>query len=370
MIVSEYGAGSDKRLHSLQPHAFDFSIEYQQKYLEHYLPVLEETSYICGGTHWNFIDFSSALRDESMPRINNKGLVYSDRTPKDVYFYYKAAWRQDMPVLHIASRDWTHRSGVQHGKEPVILPVKIYTNLPEVELFIDGKSLGKQKTKNFAVTFEVPFCQKEHFIAAKAENRKAAQDISFVEDGIRLNFTPIPANLNETNLRDLELAINVGSNCFYTSDESNLTWLPDQPYTENGWGYIGGESKSSQIQIKNTNDGPLFQTLRNGIEGYRFDVPNGAYEIEFLFTDIFRENAATVYQLGRNSDVENRENRFDIIINDQTIEESFSPCRKSDYFHALRKRYNITNFRNKIEIRFPVRNGKSFLNGIKLRKLY
>ena len=36
MIVSEYGAGSDKRLHSLQPHAFDFSIEYQQKYLEHY----------------------------------------------------------------------------------------------------------------------------------------------------------------------------------------------------------------------------------------------------------------------------------------------------------------------------------------------
>ena len=370
MIVSEYGAGSDKRLHSLQPHAFDFSIEYQQKYLEHYLPVLEETSYICGGTHWNFIDFSSALRDESMPRINNKGLVYSNRTPKDIYYYYKAAWRQDIPVLHIASRDWTHRSGIQHGKEPVILPVKIYTNLPEVELFIDGKSLGKQKTKNFAVTFEVPFCQKEHFIAAKAENRKAVQDISFVEDGIRLNFTPIPANLNGTNLRDLELAINVGSYCFYTSDESNLTWLPDQPYTENGWGYIGGESKSSQIQIKNTNDGPLFQTLRNGIEGYRFDVPNGVYEIEFLFTDIFRENATTVYQLGHNSDVENRENRFDIIINDQTIEESFSPCRESDYFHALRKRYNITNFRNKIEIRFSVRNGKSFLNGIKLRKLY
>ena len=83
-----------------------------------------------------------------MPRINNKGLVYSDRSPKDVYYYYKAAWRQDIPVLHIASRDWTHRSGVQHGKAPVPLPVKVYTNLPEVELFIDGKSLGKQKTEN------------------------------------------------------------------------------------------------------------------------------------------------------------------------------------------------------------------------------
>lgn len=73
MIVSEYGAGSDRRLHTLSPRAFDFSMEYQQKYLEHYLPVMEKLTYVCGGTHWNFIDFSSALRDESMPRINNKG---------------------------------------------------------------------------------------------------------------------------------------------------------------------------------------------------------------------------------------------------------------------------------------------------------
>ncbi|MDL2247981.1 hypothetical protein LJC05_04550, partial [Bacteroides sp. OttesenSCG-928-J23] len=82
VIVSEYGAGSDKRIHSLKPKSFDFSIEYQQKYLEHYLPVMEERDFIAGSTHWNFIDFSSALRDESMPRINNKGLVYADRTPR------------------------------------------------------------------------------------------------------------------------------------------------------------------------------------------------------------------------------------------------------------------------------------------------
>lgn len=370
MIVSEYGAGSDKRIHSLQSHAFDFSIEYQQNYLEHYLPVLENTPYVCGGTHWNFIDFSSALRDESIPRINNKGLVYSDRTPKDVFYYYKAVWRKDIPVLHIASRDWTYRAGVQQGSEPVLLPVKVYTNLPEVELFIDGKSLGKQKVKNYTAIFDVPFSQREHFISAKSEQKEAGKGNSIIEDGIHLNFTSTPAKLNEDNLRNLELAVNVGSNCFYTSDESQLTWLPDQPYTEGGWGYLGGESKSSQTQIINTPDGPLFQTLRNEIEGYCFDVPNGTYEIEFLFTDIFRENAPTVYQLGRNTDTENRENSFDIIINGEVAEDSFSPCHESGYFHALRKRYNITNFRNKIEIRFPARNGNSFLNGIKLRKLY
>ena len=228
MIVSEYGAGSDKRLHSLVPHAFDFSIEYQQKYLEHYLPVLEETPYICGGTHWNFIDFSSALRDESMPRINNKGLVYADRTPKDVYYYYQSTWRKDIPVLHIASRDWTRRTGVQQSDAPVLLPVKIYTNLPEVELFIDGKSLGKRSVENQTTTFEVPFNGKEPFLFAQGSYQGKT-----VQDGLKVHFTPIPANLNSAaNLKNLELAVNVGSQCFYTSDESQLTWLPDQPYKE------------------------------------------------------------------------------------------------------------------------------------------
>ena len=251
-----------------------------------------------------------------------------------------------------------------------MLPIKVYTNLPEVELFIDGKSLGKQKVTNYTAIFDMPFSHKEHYVSAKAENREIAGSGCIIEDGIHLSFTPVPAQLNGINLRSLELAVNVGSNCFYTSDESQLTWVPDQPYTKGSWGYVGGESKNSQTQVENTNDGPLFQTLRNDIESYCFDVPNGVYEIEVLVTDVFRENAATAYQLGRNSDVESRENCFSIIINDETVEEDFSPCRESGYFHALRKRYNITNFRNKIEIRFSTRNGKSFLNGVKLRKLY
>ena len=212
LIVSEYGAGSDKRLHSLQPRAFDFSSEYQQIYLEHYLPVLEETPYVCGGTHWNFIDFSSALRDESMPRINNKGLVYADRTPKDVYFYYQAAWRKDIPVLHIASRDWKYRSGVQQGDVPVALPVKVYTNLPEVELFMDGKLMGKKPVENHQVVFDVPFVGKTPYLSARGNYQDTP-----VYDGLRVHFTSVPMNLNRHNLGGaLELAVNVGSNCFFT----------------------------------------------------------------------------------------------------------------------------------------------------------
>lgn len=365
MIVSEYGAGSDQRLHSLQPHTFDFSIEYQQAYLEHYLPVLENTPYVCGGTHWNFIDFSSALRDESMPRINNKGLVYADRTPKDVYYYYQATWRKDIPVLHIASRDWTYRSGIQQGNSPVMLPVKVYTNLPEIELYLDGKAIGKQKPENCTATFEVPFSSKDHFLFAQGTYQGIA-----VQDGLNIRFSPIPTRLDASNLKNLELAVNVGSNCFFTSDESQLTWVPDQPYVPGSWGYIGGKEQSTQIEIKNTPEGPLYQTLRSAIEGYRFDVPKGIYELEFLFTDVSQKNTGIAYQLGRNNGQESHENTFSIYANGQMLEADFSPCREGGYFQALRKKYNITNDRDNIEILFHATSGKSFLNGIKLRKIY
>ena len=247
--MSEYGAGSDRRLHSLSPRAFDFSSEYQQEYLEHYLPVLENTPYVCGGAHWNFIDFSSALRDESMPRINNKGLVRSDRTPKDVYYYYQAMWRDDIAVLHIASRDWKVRSGVSEGDAPVVLPVKVYTNLPEVELFLDGVSLGKRTVENCNAVFEVPFCSADPYLSVCGEfaGRK-------VWDGLRISFRAVPDRLDEENLRGLELAVNVGSACFFTSDESGLTWVPDRPYEEGGWGYVGGQPVSTQTEIHLTAD--------------------------------------------------------------------------------------------------------------------
>lgn len=148
----------------------------------------------------------------------------------------------------------------------------------EVELFIDGISLGKQKTENYTATFEVPFSNRNPFLFAQGNYQGKT-----VQDGLRINFTPIPACLDANNLKGLELAVNVGSQCFFTSDESQLTWLPDQPYAAGSWGYIGGKEGTAQTEIQNTADGPLFQTLRNEIEGYRFDAPQGVYEIELLF---------------------------------------------------------------------------------------
>lgn len=364
VIVSEYGAGSDKRLHSLCPRPFDFSGEYQQRYLEHYLPVLENTPYVCGGAHWNFIDFSSALRDESMPRINNKGLVYADRTPKDAYYYYQAMWRTDIPVLHIASRDWNRRCGVCQGDSAVILPVKVYTNLPEVELFIDGRSAGRKKVENRHAVFDVPFSGKSPYLSACGECQGQK-----VYDGLRVDFTVVPAQLDEKNLRTLELAVNVGSDCFFTSDESQLTWVPDRPYTKGSWGYVGGKPQSSQTEIHQTADGPLYQTLREGLQAYRFDVLEGTYEVELFFADIFKAGETVAYQLGRTEGVQTDQNRFRVVCNGQLLEE-LAPGETNGHFQALRKKYIVRNASDHINLEFEVVAGKCFLNGIKLRKLH
>ena len=151
MIISEWGAGSDKRLHSTQGRAFDFSIEYQQTYIEHYLPFIENTEWISGCAYWNFIDFNVAARQESMPRVNNKGLAYNNRIWKDVAYYFKAMWRKDIPVIRIASRDWEMRTGEINKPQSI----KIYSNMPEVELFINGQSIGCQKIANCHTVFNV-----------------------------------------------------------------------------------------------------------------------------------------------------------------------------------------------------------------------
>lgn len=366
LIVSEYGAGSDKRLHTTAPRPFDFSSEYQQTYLEHYLPVLENMPYVCGGSHWNFIDFSSAVRDESMPRINNKGLVRADRTPKDVYYYYQAMWRKDIPVLHIASRDWNVRCGMQDAPgAPVMLPVKVYTNLPEVELFIDGRSVGRKNVTNCYAVFEVPFEENHPYLSATGTLGGKE-----VYDGLRVSFTPIPSHTADADWTALELAVNVGSNCFFTSDESGLTWVPDRPYTEGGWGYMGGKEKSTQTEIHLTADGPLYQTMREGIEEYRFDVPAGRYEVELLLADPDGVAASPVYLLGKAEEgAEGQGNVFSISIDGQAVEEALAPARDAGSFHAVKRRYVVCHEGGSLRVGFGTLRGKTYLSGIKLRKL-
>ena len=69
------------------------------------------------------------------------------------------------------------------------------------------------------------------------------------------------------------------------------------------YGYIGGKAVQTQTEIQQTDDCPLYQTMREQLEGYRFDVPAGTYELELLMTDIHQRQQASAYLLGREDGV-------------------------------------------------------------------
>lgn len=356
MIISEWGAGSDKRLHSTQGRAFDFSIEYQQTYIEHYLPFIENTEWISGCAYWNFIDFNVAARQESMPRVNNKGLAYNNRIWKDVAYYFKAMWRKDIPVIRIASRDWEMRTGEINKPQSI----KIYSNMPEVELFINGQSIGCQKIANCHTVFNVILPEGISVLMAQGiKNGKT------VQDAMTIQFKSLP-NIAEGD----ELAINVGSNCYFTSDISNLTWLPDQPYTAGGWGYIGGKAHSTTSEIYNTLDGPIYQTWREGNWSYKIDAPIGEYEIELLIADVTKPAAQLANLLNKNKEEKHSgETRFHISICGKQVETNFSPIDGGKHRSAFKRRYIIRNEHDHIVISAGAVKGEPFLAGIKVRKL-
>lgn len=79
------------------------------------------------------------------------GIVDLAGFPKDVYYMYKSEWT-DEPVLHIFPH-WNWKEG-----EPVDIWA-YYNNADEVELYLNGKSLGvRQKTDStYHVSWRVPF---------------------------------------------------------------------------------------------------------------------------------------------------------------------------------------------------------------------
>ena len=361
VIVSEWGAGSDLRLHSNCGEAFDFSCEYQQKYIEHYLPVISNTPYILGGSYWNFIDFSSAERGESMPHINNKGVVTPERRKKDVYYYFQAAWRKDKPVVHIATRDWEHREMVEKKQL-----VKVYSNAKEVSLWQNGKMLGTKPVGNNLALFLVEWQEGDNRLEARAGE---------TVDQTLVTYKKVPTDASLLH----DIAINVGSRCYYQSEKTGVTWVADRAYKKGSWGHIGGFAAATQTEIACTDDGPLYQTMLKGIEGYRFDVPPGSYELELIFVDTRQQKVQSIYLLGKDKHKEGAAittnglshgmDGFSITVNGKEVEANLKPGSEVDFFTAMRRSYLVQANENGILVKFYSKNGETFLSGIRLRKV-
>ncbi|RYG00104.1 MAG: glycoside hydrolase family 2, partial [Chitinophagaceae bacterium] len=144
MLVTEFGADVDPRIHAFAPVRFDKSLEYGMLYHQTYIKDILKRPFVVGAAVWNLADFSSETREETMPFVNNKGLLTLDRKPKNTFYLYKANL-QTRPFLKIGDGSWNLRSGIAKPNENLVMQlVQVIANTDTVEVFANGNSLGKK----------------------------------------------------------------------------------------------------------------------------------------------------------------------------------------------------------------------------------
>jgi len=124
--------------------------------------------WLSGGFAWTGLDYRGEPTPYGWPSISSQfGISDTCGFPKDTYYYYQSVW-SDQPMLHVFPH-WNFE-----GQEGEPISVWAYSNLEEVELLVNGKSLGVKKIPALShVEWSVPY--EPGYIEARARrNGKVA----------------------------------------------------------------------------------------------------------------------------------------------------------------------------------------------------
>ena len=215
--VSEYGCEA-LNWHNSEPEAGDYTEEYQAIYHEALIKQLFTRKYLWATHVWNMFDFGADGRNEGGESgQNHKGLVTFDRKYKKDSFYAYKAWLSDEPFVHLCGKRYVDRT-------EDVTKVTVYSNLPSVELFANGISLGVKEAPDHFFYFDVPNVGETKLVAVAGQYkdesviRKVAEPnpaYRLVEKGAILNWwdiTEVPghASLN-TKVEKIIASIGVDS---------------------------------------------------------------------------------------------------------------------------------------------------------------
>ena len=204
---SEYGCEA-LNWHTSDPRQGDYTEEYQAYYHEELIKQLFTRKYMWATHVWNMFDFGADARAEGGENgQNHKGLVTMDRKyKKDAFYAYKAWLRspEEAPFVHVCGKRYVDRvEGVTK--------VTVYSNLPAVELFVNGESIGVKEAPDHFFYFDVKN-EGETKIVAKAGEctdesmiRKVDEmnmDYVLVEKGAVLNWFDVEAPEGRFSLND------------------------------------------------------------------------------------------------------------------------------------------------------------------------
>jgi beta-galactosidase len=103
----------------------------------------DHNPFVAGEFVWSGWDYLGEPSPYYNSRSSYYGIIDLAGFPKDRFYLYQSRWRPDMPMAHILPH-WSWP-----GREGQITPVHVFTSGDEAELFLNEKSLGRKKKKQY-----------------------------------------------------------------------------------------------------------------------------------------------------------------------------------------------------------------------------
>jgi beta-galactosidase len=148
-------------------------------------PMAAERSWWMGGFVWTGFDYRGEPTPFEWPNINSHfGVMDICGFPKNLYYYYKSWW-SDEDVLHI-SPHWNWK-----GQEGKPMDVWVNSNAETVELFLNGRSLGRKTMPvNKHLQWKVPYAEGILKAVAFRHGRKLTAQVETTGPPYRLLAVP------------------------------------------------------------------------------------------------------------------------------------------------------------------------------------
>lgn len=138
-------SGGDPKTHQVSAyelHAADFGSAPDRVFASD-----DQHRYVAGEFVWTGFDYLGEPTPYYTSRSSYSGIVDLAGFPKDRFWLYQARWRPDLKFAHILPH-WTWP-----GREGEITPVHVFSSADEAELFVNGKSQGRIKKRDFEYRF-------------------------------------------------------------------------------------------------------------------------------------------------------------------------------------------------------------------------
>lgn len=170
---------------------YDLNTTFWSSTAEFWWKFYDAREWLAGGFAWTGFDYRGEPTPFSWPCINSHfGIMDMCGFPKNHYYYYQSWWT-DKPVLHI-SPHWNWK-----GKEGQKINVWAHSNCETVELFLNGKSLGKKNMeKNSHLEWDVAYepgvleakgIKNGKVISDKVETSASANSVNLIADRTKIN---------------------------------------------------------------------------------------------------------------------------------------------------------------------------------------